>query len=180
VPVSRITRSRGRRPGLAFAYMVGVAGAALVVLAAAHGSLPLLFLGLFLFGGGNAANYQAPYAAVDLAEPAPRGRQLSLVVWATTVGAVAGPNLAKPADDAMHGFGTATYSGPFAISAVAFLLAGLSILLLLRPDPLLVARQHAPDTRVSSTGGGLRAAAREVVASPSARLGIAAVAMGHF
>src|SRR5262249_18781965 len=114
------------------------------------------------------------------AEPARRGRQLSLVVWATTVGAVAGPNLAKPADDAMHGFGTATYSGPFAISAVAFLLAGLSILLLLRPDPLLVARQHAPDTRVSPTGGGLRAAAREVVASPSARLGIAAVAMGHF
>jgi MFS family permease len=180
VPVSRIMRSYGRRPGLVFAYAVGVAGAALVVAAAARGSLPLLFLGLFLFGGGNAGNYQARYAAVDLAEPARRGRQLSWVVWATTVGAVAGPNLAQPADDAVHRFGAAIDSGPFVFSAVAFLLAAVSIALLLRPDPLLVARQQAPGAGVgSSRGSGLRAAMREVMASPAARLGIAAVAMGH-
>ena len=53
-------------------------------------SVPLLFVGLLLFGGGTAANLQARYAAVDLAAPERRGRQLSLVVWATTIGAVAG------------------------------------------------------------------------------------------
>lgn len=179
LPVSRITRSRGRRPGLAFAYAAGVLGAALVVYAAAHGSIPLLFAGLFLFGGGSAGNYQARYAAVDLAEPARRGRQLSWVVWATTVGAVAGPNLAQVADNAVHRFGAATYSGPFVFSAGAFLLAALIIGLLLRPDPLLVARAGADAPPVAARGAGLGAAIREVAGSPSARLGIAAVAVGH-
>ncbi len=182
LPVSRITRGAGRRLGLVFAYGVGAVGAAVVVYAAAHQSVPLLFGGLFLFGGGNAANYQARYAAVDLAEPARRGRQLSWVVWATTVGAVAGPNLAAVADDAVHRFGAATYSGPFVFSSVAFVLAGILILALLRPDPLLVARRRAGTPVVATgpvAGTGIRAALREVMASPSARLGIAAVAMGH-
>ncbi len=212
VPVSRIMRTSGRRPGLIFAYAVGVTGAVLIVLAAARGSVPLLFLGLFLFGGGNAGNYQARYAAVDLAEPARRGRQLSWVVWATTVGAVAGPNLAQPADNLLHRYGAATFSGPFVFSAIAFVLAALVVAALLRPDPLLVARSVAAtgaavarSAAAASDGSGrsdvsagsaatgsaaagsgraapatgLRAAVREVMASPSARLGIAAVAMGH-
>jgi MFS family permease len=178
LPVSRITRARGRRPGLTFAYAAGVLGAVLVVFAAARGSVPLLFAGLFLFGGGNAGNYQARYAAVDLAEPARRGSQLSWVVWATTVGAVAGPNLAQVADNAVHRFGAATYSGPFVFSAAAFLLAALIVGLLLRPDPLLVARAGA-DVPAAVRGSGLAAAIREVAGSPSARLGIAAVAVGH-
>jgi MFS family permease len=179
VPVSRITRARGRRLGLVFAYVVGGLGAVLVVYGAARGSVPLVFAGLFLFGGGNAGNYQARYAAVDLAEPARRGQQLSWVVWATTVGAVAGPNLAQVADDAVRRFGAATYSGPFVFSAGAFLLAGLVIGLLLRPDPLLVARARADASPVPARGAGLAAALREVAGSASARLGIAAVAVGH-
>jgi MFS family permease len=181
LPVSRITRSYGRRPGLTFAYAMGVLGAALIVLAAARGWLALLFAGLFLFGGGNAGNYQARYAAVDLAEPARRGRQLSWVVWATTLGAVAGPNLAPVADDFVHRYGAATYSGPFVFSAAAFLLAGLVVIGLLRPDPLLLSRSAglAGPPATSARSGGLRPALREVAASPSARLGIAAVAVGH-
>ena len=111
LPVTRVMRARGRRPGLALAYAVGAVGAALVVVGAWWDSLALLFVGLFLFGGGSAANYQARYAAVDLAEPSRRGRQLSLVVWATTIGAVAGPNLAPLVDEATHGFGDADELG---------------------------------------------------------------------
>jgi MFS family permease len=211
LPVTRVMRSSGRRPGLVLAYAIGTIGAVLIVLAAARGSLLLLFVGLFLFGGGNAANYQARYAAVDLAEPARRGRQLSLVVWATTVGAVAGPNLAPLADSAVRGLGTAKYSGPFLFSALAFLVAGLAVLLRLRPDPLLTARRLAgsdeaahgdaepeagpkaaqPEAGPKATQpgatqpgaaaprAGIAAAFREVAACPPARLGIAAVAMGH-
>jgi MFS family permease len=181
VPVSRIMRVAGRRPGLAFAYSVGAIGAVIVVYGAAKGSVAIVFVGLFLFGGGNAANYQARYTATDLAEPARRARQLSWVVWATTVGSVAGPNLAQPADDLMGRYGTATYAGPFVFSAITFGLAGLVIWLFLRPDPLLLARrQQEPAAGAgAAAGGGLMAAAREVAASPSARLGIAAVAVGH-
>ena len=200
VPISRLMTRRGRRPGLTLAYLIGAVGAVLVVVAAVAHSVPLLFAGLFLFGGGNAANYQARYTAVDLAEPSRRGRQLSWVVWATTIGSVAGPNLAQTADDAMHGYGTVKYSGPFVFSAAAFLLAGVVVFLLLRPDPLLTARtlvaptptsdpdapasgSSAPAPASASGSGaparGIRAAAREVLASPAARLGIAAVAVGH-
>jgi MFS family permease len=186
VPVTRLMQRRGRRAGLVLAYLTGALGAALVVLAAGRGSLVLLFTGLFLFGGGSAANLQARYSAVDLAPAARRGRQLSWVVWATTVGSVAGPNLAPAADRAAHRYGAALHSGPFAFSAVAFLLAGMIIYALLRPDPLLTARalgraRTAPAGGVGTApaGAGMRAAFREVAASPAARLGISAVAVGH-
>ncbi|MFS8479230.1 MAG: MFS transporter, partial [Micromonosporaceae bacterium] len=151
IPVTRVIQARGRRPGLALAYAAGALGAVLVVLAAVTRSVPALFAGMFLFGGGTAANLQARYAAVDLATPERRGRQLSLIVWATTIGAVAGPNLAPLAGSAVAGFGLGELAGPFAFSAVAFALAAGVLLLWLRPDPLLVARGLAA-TPVSGAG----------------------------
>ncbi|MEU8392979.1 MFS transporter, partial [Micromonospora sp. NPDC048843] len=137
VPVTRIMARHGRRPGLVLAYAVGAVGGLLVVLAAATRWVPLLFLGMLLFGGGTAANLQARYTAVDLAEPARRGRQLSLIVWATTIGAVAAPNFAALADRVTTGWGLPPLAGPFAFSAAAFVLAAVVLLGLLRPDPLL-------------------------------------------
>jgi MFS family permease len=183
VPVTRIMAGHGRRPGLVVAYLVGAVGGVLVVLAAALRQPPLLFLGMLLFGGGTAANLQARYTAVDLAEPARRGRQLSLVVWATTIGAVAAPNFATLADRTTRGWGLPPLAGPFAFSAVAFTLAAAVLLGLLRPDPLLTARRlagaDAGSAATGARGGGMRAAWRVVRARPAARLGIAAVAGGH-
>ncbi|MFY1701052.1 MFS transporter [Micromonospora sp. WMMA1923] len=154
VPITRLMVSHGRRPGLAVAYLVGAAGGVLTVLAAVTRWVPLLFVGMLLFGGGSAANLQARYAAVDLAEPARRGRQLSLIVWATTIGAVAAPNFAALTDEATAGWGLPRLSGPFAFSAVAFVLTAGVLLLFLRPDPLLTARRltTAPTDPAASTG----------------------------
>ena len=69
VPATRLMRTGGRRPGLVFAYLVGAVGALVVVAGAGTDLLPLVFLGTLLFGGGTAANLQARYTAVDLAEP---------------------------------------------------------------------------------------------------------------
>lgn len=179
VPVTRIMASRGRRPGLAVAYLAGALGGGLVVAAAIAGWVPLLFLGMLLFGGGTAANLQARYTAVDLAEPTRRGRQLSLIVWATTIGAVAAPNFAALADGAGGGAGLPPLTGPFAFSVVAFLVAAGVLLVFLRPDPLLTARRLAGPTAEKAAPGGLRAAFRVVAAVPAARLGLAAVAVGH-
>ncbi|MGW1062736.1 MFS transporter [Micromonospora rubida] len=188
VPVTRIMTGYGRRPGLVTAYLVGAAGGVLVVLAAMTRQVPLLFLGMLLFGGGTAANLQARYTAVDLAEPARRGRQLSVVVWATTVGAVAAPNFAALADRTTRGWGLPPLAGPFAFSAVAFTLAAGVLLVLLRPDPLLTARRLAAAEAPEAAGGpaatgrrgaGMRVAWRVVRARPAARLGITAVAVGH-
>jgi MFS family permease len=197
-PATRLMRTGGRRPGLVFAYLLGAVGALVVVAGAAWDQLALVFLGTFLFGGGNTANLQARYTAVDLAEPTRRGRQLSLVVWATTLGAVAGPSLAPVADRAVQGYGLREYAGPFALSAVAFAVAGVLLYALLRPDPLLTARSLTatppaapavdgpelstdapPSAAASPADGSLRSGWRAVAASPQARLGMAAVAVGH-
>ncbi|MGW0217138.1 MFS transporter [Micromonospora chokoriensis] len=204
VPVTRIMARHGRRPGLVVAYAVGAVGGVLVVLSAMTHWIPLLFLGMLLFGGGTAANLQARYTAVDLAEPARRGRQLSLIVWATTIGAVAAPNFAALADRVTTGWGLPPLAGPFAFSSAAFVLAAVVLLGLLRPDPLLTARRLAaadtpvvPPTDAAPTaavaeepaaapvavrarrGAGMRAAWSVVRARPAARLAVAAVAVGH-
>jgi len=182
VPATTIVRRHGRRPSLAAGYLVAALGALIVVTAAMRDSIPLLFAGFFLFGGASAAGLQARYAAVDLAPAALRGRHLSLIVWATTLGAVVGPSLAAFAGAALDGYGVPTLAGPFFFSALLFGLATLLLMLLLRPDPAVVARTAteapgaaAPDARRAGMGAALRA----VVSHPSARLGVSAMATGH-
>ncbi len=140
VPATAIVSRHGRRPSLAAAYGIAAVGSLIVVAAAMRDSIALLFLGLFLFGGATTAGLQARYAAVDLAPAALRGRHLSLVVWATTIGAVVGPSLAAPAGVSLARYGVPTLAAPFVFSALLFGLSALLLLLLLRPDPAVVAR----------------------------------------
>ncbi|MGH3731098.1 MAG: MFS transporter, partial [Micromonosporaceae bacterium] len=176
IPVTRLMQSRGRRPGLALALGVGALGGGLVVTAAALESVALAIGGMFLFGGGTAANLQARYTAVDLAEPAHRGRQMSLVVWATTVGAVAGPNLAAPSDALLRGYGVPPMTGPFVFSVVAFAVAGVLLVVFLRPDPLLLARRlQVTASGVSGGSRTMRGALAEVRRNRTALLGVSAV-----
>jgi len=182
VPAAAIVARRGRRPSLAVAYALAAAGALLVVAAAMRGSVAILFAGLFLFGCGSAAGYQARYAAVDLATDALRGRHLSLVVWATTLGAVIGPSLAAPAGAALDRYGVPTLAGPFVLSALLFALAALVLLWRLRPDPAVVARALSDAHPVPVRDGrpiGVRAALPVVLSRAPARLGVVAMAVGH-
>ncbi|WP_433057506.1 MFS transporter [Dactylosporangium sp. CS-033363] len=174
IPATRLMRTGGRRPGLVFALTVGAIGALLVVLAARISSVPLMFLGTLLFGGSSAANLQSRYAAVDLAAPDRRARHLSIVVWATTVGAVAGPNLAPYTDRLLGRWGVPEYGGPYLFSVLAFVIGATVIFVALRPDPLLTAGGARPGAK-----GVWRQAARTIRASPGARTGVAAVAVGH-
>ncbi|MFF5226732.1 MFS transporter [Dactylosporangium sp. NPDC000521] len=178
IPATRLMRTGGRRPGLVFAYGVGVLGSLLVVAAVAWRLVPLLFVGTFLFGGASAANLQSRYAAVDLADSDRRARHLSLVVWATTLGAVIGPNLAPFADRVTMPWGAPEYAGPYLFSALAFLLGAVALFVLLRPDPLLTARSLAlsDSSDKSSSWSSAFAAIR---AGAGARLGVSAVAVGH-
>ncbi len=182
LPATAIVHRHGRRPSLAAGYFVAAAGSIIVVAAAVRHSIPLLIAGFFLFGGATAAGLQARYAAVDLAPAALRGRHLSLIVWATTVGAVVGPSLAAPAGAALNGYGVPTLAGPFFFSALLFGLATLLLMLLLRPDPALIARAglgNAPARGAGAASGGMRAALRAVVSQASPRLGVSAMAAGH-
>jgi MFS family permease len=182
LPATAIVYRHGRRPSLAASYFVAAVGSIIVVAAAVRGSIPLLFLGFFLFGGATAAGLQARYAAVDLAPVALRGRHLSLIVWATTLGAVVGPSLAPLAGASVGRYGVPTLAGPFFFSALLFGLATLLLLLLLRPDPAVVARAAIGHLGVPASHpprGGMRGALRVVLSQAPARLGVSAMAVGN-
>ncbi|RVW03822.1 MFS transporter [Rhodococcus xishaensis] len=139
--IGRITQTHGRRIGLGLGFGAGGVGSIGVVLAAINESVPLLFISLFVYGAGFAANLQARYAGTDLAPPERRGTAISISLVSTTLGAVAGPNLVEPLGDLATWLGLPALSGPFLLAAVAYLGAGTALVTLLRPDPLLLARR---------------------------------------
>ncbi|PXY30052.1 MFS transporter [Prauserella sp. PE36] len=177
VPLAWLTRTRGRRTGLVSGLFTGAAGAALVVTAATLRWLPLLFLGLLLFGAATAAGLQARYGATDLAAPGRAARALSTVVWATTVGSVLGPNLTEPAGRLGTVIGLPPLAGPFLVTFVAFTVAALLLFALLRPDPLRLAGLGAAATGHERTG--FAASLRDIAARPRALVGLCAIASSH-
>jgi MFS family permease len=130
----------GRRPGLTMGYLAGSLGGALCLVAGVLRWFPLLLVGMVLLGAVTATNLQSRYAATDLALPAHRGRDLSTVVWATTIGSVLGPNLGGPGAVVAGWLHIPEKTGPFVFTIVALLAAGAVMVTLLRPDPLLLAR----------------------------------------
>jgi len=156
VPLARLAQTKGRRVSLSTGGFLAVLGGAVVVGAALLGSLWMLLLGILLMGSAQALNLQARFAATDLATPTTRGRDLSLVVWATTVGAVAGPNLFEPGEAIGDLLGLPTLTGGFVIAAVAQSLGAVVYLVGLRPDPLLTAahaRKAADDAAEAARSG---------------------------
>lgn len=141
LPMAALARAKGRRISLSSSLLVAAIGAALMVVATSTGSFPLLLLAALCLGLGTTANLQSRFAAADLALEQHRGRDLSIVVWATTVGAVTGPNLIRPGAQLGAWLGLPEMAGPFLFSAAAMLLALLLLMLGLRPDPLLTAQQ---------------------------------------
>lgn len=187
LPLAALMAARGRRPGLTLAYLIAAAGGAVVVVGAALGSFAVLLAGMAAFGAGSSANLQARFAAADLAEPQRRARAISTVVWATTIGAVLGPNVAAPAGRSVSalGLGIPATAGPYLWGSVIFVAAAALVHLLLRPDPLLTARALA--AAASAAAGepeaaearSLRAGVAAVRASSRARLALVTIAGTH-
>jgi MFS family permease len=165
VAVGRISQSRGRRPGLASGYAVGAVGSAGIVVAAVIDSPALLFVGLFVYGAGSAANLQARYAGADLADAHHRARAISTVLVATTLGGVIGPLLAAPMGDLAHHLGVPRLAGPFLLAGVSYVAAAVVLTTWLRPDPLLHAREFEANrfATTAATPGPVPAPSDEAV-----------------
>jgi MFS family permease len=128
-------------------------------------------------GSASAAGYQARFAAIDLADDSNRAKQLSLVVWGATIGAVAGPNLMEPAGALAESIGWPRLVGPYIIAATTLCLASIVIQVFLRPDPYLLAREasaHANQKR-----SALRPALAHIRSNPQALFAIMAISIGH-
>lgn len=178
--VARVMSARGRRVGLAAGLAVATAGAGLCIVAGIVDSFPLLLLGATLLGSATAANGQARYAATDLAEPKHRGRALSLVVWATTIGAVVGPNLVGAGGRLAGVLGLPALTGALVFTLIALTVAVVVPMVWLRPDPLLLARELAV-ARGEEVRGPARLghSLRVAAARPRALAAMLAVATAH-
>ncbi|MBF6082885.1 MFS transporter [Nocardia cyriacigeorgica] len=156
--VGRISDRAGRRTGLALGYATGAVGSLGVVAAAIADNVALLFASFLVYGAGTATSLQARYAGADCAQPAHRARAISTVLVATTVGAVAGPNLVTLMSNLAESWGIPPLSGPFVLSGLAYALAGLVLWILLRPDPLHLARVRLESNTDDMTGTDTAAA----------------------
>lgn len=142
IPLARLAAARGRRVSLASGALVAAGGSTTTVVAVGLGVFPLLLIGFAMLGVGAAVSLQARFAATDVASDRHRGRDLSIVVWSTTVGAVVGPNLFGPGLVISQWLSLPENTGSFLIAIAAQLLAALVYLVGLRPDPLVLARAH--------------------------------------
>jgi MFS family permease len=178
LPLAAVMRRSGRRPGLRLGWVVGAVGAAVAITATVLSSLPLLLVGMLLFGGAEAASSAARFAAADLASPERRGSAIGMVVSSTAVTATVGPGMVGPATGAAAAIGLPALAGPFAVSVVAFTIASTVIWVALRPDPLIVAGAVASDGHVAEPAS-TPAPFRTVLRQSAVRLGVAAVVVAN-
>ena len=178
IPLARMAYRKGRRVALALGAGLAISGALLVITAAGLRFFPLLLLALFTMGAGSAVGLQARFAAVDLPDQGKGGRDLSLVVWATTVGAVIGPNLFGPGEVLGNYLGLPNMTGPFLITIVAQISASTIFFFGLKPDPLKIAQELAPITKVKPKVS-VKSAFDTLRSYPQAAYAVISIALSH-
>ena len=121
------TDRAGRAASLSMGYALGALGALVVVAGAGAGSFASVLAGCFLLGAANAALFLTRYAAADLARPHARGRAVGTVLFATTAGAVIGPNLLVPGASLARTLHLPAPTGLFLLAVPAFGAAGICL-----------------------------------------------------
>ena len=177
LPLARLTARGGRRLALSAGFVAGVVGSLFAIYGGSQKNIFFMLLGTFLVGAASAAGYQARFAAVDLATNETRAKQLSFVVWGSTVGAVTGPNLMEPAGNLAESIGLPRLTGPYVVSAATLTLAIFVIQLFLRPDPFLTAVKQSG--LVTKPKGATKAALRHIRSNDRAMFAILSIAIGH-
>ncbi len=177
LPLARLTSRGGRRLALSVGLIAGVIGSLLAIFGGSRENIYLMLTGTFLVGAASAAGYQARFAAIDLATNEKRAKQLSFVVWGSTIGAVTGPNLMEPSGNLAESLGLPRLTGPYLISAVTLALAVLVIQLFLRPDPYLIAAKDSGAATLPRVK--TKVALKHIRSNARASFAIASIAIGH-
>ena len=177
LPLARLTSRGGRRLALSVGLIAGVIGSLLAIFGGSRENIYLMLTGTFLVGAASAAGYQARFAAIDLATNEKRAKQLSFVVWGSTIGAVSGPNLMEPSGNLAESLGLPRLTGPYLISAVTLALAVLVIQLFLRPDPYLTAAKDSGAANLPRIK--TKVALKHIRSNARASFAIASIAIGH-
>ncbi|KXU22035.1 MFS transporter [Clavibacter nebraskensis] len=137
IPVSRLAARAGRRWSLGLAYALAMLGALVCAAAIAASAWEAVLFGLTLVGGGTVAGLAARFAAAETARrPRDAALAIALVLWASTVGSVVGPNLVS-----LTGVGAS--SGAFMLLAALYAIAALVVMLAVPSSPPRPSRARA-------------------------------------
>jgi MFS family permease len=178
-PLARLMDRSGRRPGLALGYGLAVLGAVLGLLGVAGRSFPLMLVGMAFFGIASTSNLLARYAAADVSPAGERGRAMGLIVWGSTVGSMIGPNLMAPALTLGAWLAVPPTASAFLVSVGAYGAAALLIALLLRPDPLAIARAADAIAHAGRSFGAARRL-REILGDVRVQIALATLSVSQF
>jgi MFS family permease len=166
-----VIRRWGPRTGLTVGYLLATAAIGLATSAILIRSFGLFVSALFLFGAGFGSNRLARYVAADLYPPEQRATMIGWIVWASTVGAVAGPALLAPSQELAALAHLNGLVGPFLVCVVACVLAAAAMQLTPRSlDTHLPAAEHRTD------GPPLR----ELLSQPGVSLALCSMVSGQF
>ncbi|HEY7195685.1 MAG TPA: MFS transporter [Gaiellaceae bacterium] len=161
LPAGRLMDRVGRIPVLASGYVIGLAGCGLTALGAHADSTASLMAGLVCVGTANGVTFLTRTAAGDMYPPERRARGISLVLFGAVFGAILGPAVFSPLfsgkDVARDTLAVAWLAGG------GFLIAGLVLVLLVRPDPKRIAERIGP---VSTAPTVPAAPLREILRRP--------------
>ncbi|MCZ6530237.1 MAG: MFS transporter [Chloroflexi bacterium] len=145
----------GRRNGLTAALLIGVAGAGLTAAATELGVIWAFGLGIIGLGAMRAGTLMSRFVAAEVSAPDRRGRAISIVVWAGTVGAVLGPLLVAPSSVWATSLGLNELTGPILIAVPLIGLASAVTFAGLRPEPAKLAKlieEQNPRAEVDEQG----------------------------
>jgi MFS family permease len=164
LPAGLLMDRVGRVPVLAAGFAAGVCGCGLAALGSAHSWAPAVLAGLVLVGTANATALLARTAAGDMYPAARRARGIALVLFGTVFGAILGPAVFSPllAGRALDGDALSTLW----LAAGGFMLAGMAIVLTVRPDPKRIAALLATHAGEDATAAPAASALRELVRRP--------------
>ena len=177
IPLTKFTNYGGRRLALSIGYFAGFLGSIFAILGGVYRNIYLMLIGTFLVGAASAAGYQARFAAIDLVSNETKARQLSFVVWASTIGAVLGPNLMNPSSKLSLNLGLPALVGPYLISGITLLIATIVIFLFLRPDPYLTLQNQNKLMKINQKT--IKETFSHIVVNPKALFAILSIAIGH-
>lgn len=141
-PAGRAMDRFGRVPVIACGFALGALGAVVTGLGARSVSVALVIVGFVLLGAANGTVGLVRGAGGDLVTPARRGRGVAYVLFGAVYGAILGPAVFSPIF-AGRELAPEELAVPWFASA-GFMVAGLVLVLNVRPDPRRIAEILTP------------------------------------
>lgn len=180
-PLGWLMGRAGRRTGLTVGLLVGLAGTALSAWAIGGGTFWVFSLGAGFAGVARGAADLSRYAAAEVTPIDRRAKVIGWVVFAGTIGALAGPLLVAPAVTLAGAAGLVPDSGPFWAAAVVLALSVVLTFTMLRPDPLTISRRMEELERGENPDAPEKPARSmsQLFKGWNVRLGMAAITIGQ-